>query len=586
MKPRIAVWLAGWLWSALMTVGGIVGAAEAAPVENRLPPLPGLEAPKPLAIAVPSFLKTNGVAELPPLGPEQVVVVAVKDDADSVAVAKYYMEKRGVPATQLLLVDLPGNDGDAIPRPKFNERVVKPLRELLSGSAWGKQVRCIVSAYRMPIYVIGEKITLDPGSTDPETILGNLSAVEQHNNTTAAAVDSELALLFADQTDRDRCGWTANPAYLAYDVADLRTLGVYITGRIDGPTPEIAKGLVDQALAAEAAGLTGKAYFDARKPAFNAMPLGYDLGERWMRFSSLHARNAGFDTVLDEKDTLFDEKACLDCALYYGWYALTDFKDAFGGKPATGALMMHLASGEGQIRFQSKKTPDSPLNGGPWCLGFLRIGAAGTCGPVQEPYLKAFPSDDYFAALFRGRPAGEAYQLSLANASWMMHYIGDPLYRPFAKNPKTDFVYLRGQLRDGETGSKALVFYTGNNNDIELAVGRPWNTFKPPFQVRVVEKSAELEVKLETAVCEPEAEGRGLRIKNIGFTISNDTEFPAGKGRNENFKFKFMELDIGLTDGSGAEKILPVTIIARPNPRSKPKPPAELPKAPPPEAAK
>ncbi|MGH7144365.1 MAG: TIGR03790 family protein [Planctomycetota bacterium] len=550
-------------------------AVPAIPAENALPPLPGADQPKPLTEAVPPFVLLAQNADrtpkpVPPLGPDQTVVVAVKDDADSEDVAKYYMQKRGIPADHLLLVDLPGNDGDAIPRGKFTERVVLPLRKLLTDQPWGHGVRCIVTAYHMPIYVIGDPPELDPGATDPVTVLENEAAVTQHNNTTAAAVDSELSLLFADPTDRERCGWTDNPAYRAWNTADLRTLGVFVTGRIDGPTPAIAKGLVDKALAAEASGLQGKAYFDARKPAFNAGPLGYNEGERRMRFSSLLARNAGFDTTLDETDKLFAAGACPDCALYYGWYALTNFQDAFNAKPAVGALMIHLASGEGQIRFSKEKPPDSPIDGGPWCLGFLRIGATGTCGPVQEPYLTAFPTEAFFEALFRGRTAGEAYQLSLQHTSWMMHYIGDPLYRPFLHRPCSDFVYLRGQLRDGRAGAHALVYFTGNHESLELAVGRPWGRFGGPYKLRVIEKSPELDVDLADAQCTPEADGAGLRIAPVKFSIAKDLAFPSHKGDDAGFLFKFLELDIGLTDRSGAEKILPVQILARPNPRFKP----------------
>ncbi|HTL52776.1 MAG TPA: TIGR03790 family protein [Planctomycetota bacterium] len=585
MKYRSCLALLALLLAAAGSSAQAAEPAEpAVPVENRLPPLKGAVVHKPLEGAVPPFLKAAVPAgPAAPLGPQHVVVIAVKGDADSESVAKYYMDQRGIPASHLLLVDLPGNDGDAIPRGKFTDRVVKPLRELLTQNDWGHGVRCLVSAYRMPIYVIGEKVLLDPQETDLETVLHNTAEVEQHNNTTAAAVDSELSILFADQTDRDRCGWTDSPAYQAWDVDDFRTLGVFVTGRIDGPTPEIAKGLVDKALAAEKTGLTGKAYFDARKKAFDAVPLGYDLGERWMRLSSLHARNAGFDTTLDETDKLFAENTCPDCALYYGWYALTDFHDAFQSKPVTGALMIHLASGEGQIRWSKEKTPESPVNGGPWCLGFLRIGATGTCGPVQEPFLTAFPSDNYFEALFRGRTVGEAYALSIRHTSWMMHLIGDPLYRPFLHKPCNDYVYVRGQLRDGELGTRGIVYYTGNHNAVDLSVGRPWGAFKEPYKLRVIEKNAELDVDLKDAVCEPEADGHGLRIKDIKFVIADDTEFPTNK--NSDFKFRFLEIDVGLTDASGAEKILPVTLLARPNPRGK-KPaavePPPPPKAPPP----
>ncbi|MBY0514525.1 MAG: hypothetical protein K2P78_11515 [Gemmataceae bacterium] len=47
-----------------------------------------------------------------------------------------------------------------------------------------------------------------------------------------------------------------------------------MTARLDGPTPEIANHLVDDAIAVEAVGLKGKAVVDARRIRFD--PRGGD----------------------------------------------------------------------------------------------------------------------------------------------------------------------------------------------------------------------------------------------------------------------------------------------------------------------
>jgi hypothetical protein len=58
-------------------------------------------------------------------------------------------------------------------------------------------------------------------------------------------------------------------------------------------------------------------------------------------------------------------------------------------------------------------------------------------GPVEEPYLTAFPlPTDFFGLLLTGRYSlVECYYLTTPKVSWMMTLIGDPLYRPFARNP-------------------------------------------------------------------------------------------------------------------------------------------------------
>ena len=64
----------------------------------------------------------------------------------------------------------------------------------------------------------------------------------------------------------------------------------------------------------------------------------------------------------------------------------------------------------------------------------LEKGAAATIGPVGEPYVDAFPPPElFFSFLTAGRNLVESYFFSLPHLSWKMVLIGDPLYRPFAR---------------------------------------------------------------------------------------------------------------------------------------------------------
>jgi uncharacterized protein (TIGR03790 family) len=60
---------------------------------------------------------------------------------------------------------------------------------------------------------------------------------------------------------------------------------------------------------------------------------------------------------------------------------------------------------------------------------------AATLGPVDEPFLSAFPPPDlFFSLLVNGNwTLAECYALSQPFWSWKMVLIGDPLYRPFQK---------------------------------------------------------------------------------------------------------------------------------------------------------
>jgi uncharacterized protein (TIGR03790 family) len=99
---------------------------------------------------------------------------------------------------------------------------------------------------------------------------------------------------------------------------------------------------------------------------------------------------------------------------------------AFTWKP--GAVAYHIASSE----CTTLKQKGSRV----WCKRMLEEGAAAVVGPVDEPYVEAFPVPElFFHLLVDGYyTLAECYSLSTPWLSWRMVLIGDPLYRPFAKS--------------------------------------------------------------------------------------------------------------------------------------------------------
>jgi uncharacterized protein (TIGR03790 family) len=213
--------------------------------------------------------------------------------------------------------------------------------------------------------------------------------------------------------------WQPNELKESKNWAGAKTLMV---SRLDGPDEMIVLGLIDKALAAEPAGLKGVAYFDCRyaKPdaasAFGKYDLSIHAAAEWVR------RKTTMKVVEDNKPELFAPGSCPDAALYCGWYSLRKYVDAFDFAP--GAVGFHIASFEA-----------SDLRGATsleWCPAMLRDGITATLGPVDEPYLSAFPlPEEFFAELIAGRCLAEAYFRTNPFNSWQMLLIGDPLYRPF-----------------------------------------------------------------------------------------------------------------------------------------------------------
>jgi uncharacterized protein (TIGR03790 family) len=148
---------------------------------------------------------------------------------------------------------------------------------------------------------------------------------------------------------------------------------------------------------------------------------------RLERLAELMKQRSTMKVVLDRKPGLFPQGSCPKAALYCGWYSLAKYVASCTWEP--GALACHVASSEAT----TLRKAGSQI----WCKRLLDEGVAATLGPVAEPYLSAFPlPDDFFPLLTTGKLSLlEVYFRTVPHLSWQMLLIGDPLYKPFKKNP-------------------------------------------------------------------------------------------------------------------------------------------------------
>jgi uncharacterized protein (TIGR03790 family) len=106
-----------------------------------------------------------------------------------------------------------------------------------------------------------------------------------------AAVDHELSWLGRDPQRVTLAGPIENPVFGTQKAMEIKPEnGVMIVGRLDGPSAEIAKGLVDKAMQAEEEGLWGRAYFDARGLKTGS----YLQGDTWIRNAAQLAARGRF----------------------------------------------------------------------------------------------------------------------------------------------------------------------------------------------------------------------------------------------------------------------------------------------------
>jgi uncharacterized protein (TIGR03790 family) len=203
---------------------------------------------------------------------------------------------------------------------------------------------------------------------------------------------------------------------------DFTTLMV---SRLDGPGENIAVRLINNAVIAERAGLTGIAYIDARGFPSDKIPYSFGYFDQSLRdLATAIKLRSNMPVNLENTQKLFDPNTCPHAAIYCGWYSLKKYIDAFDFIP--GAIGYHISS------FEAADLRDP--NSTQWCPAMLKDGVAATLGAVAEPYLHSFPEPEkFFAELLKGRCLAEAYYHTNPFNSWQLILIGDPLYTPFKK---------------------------------------------------------------------------------------------------------------------------------------------------------
>jgi uncharacterized protein (TIGR03790 family) len=383
-----------------------------------------------LAWLLPSLAQAGG---------EEVIVIYNSRVPESKAVAEYYAKARQVPRKQIFGFGLTTNE--IMTRADFTDILQKPLAARLedaglwrfseqairgnNGRVERTEFRVTQSKIRYAVLCWGMPLKI--AETSPlEEIAAKLMNEPLRRN--EAAVDSELAWLPLIKQSVPLTGPLQSPLYGCTNRSLLDcSNGLLMVTRLDGPTPEIAKGIVDKSIAAETTGLWGRAYLDARGLGTND---NYYLGDEWMLASAALCRIFGFETELDTKpETLPAGFPMSHIAIYAGWYA----GDVCGPFLAPkmefmpGAFAYHLHS------FSAATLRSAEKN---WCGPLLARGATCTMGCVNEPYLQFTPNiAQFLLALGNGFTFGEAAWAAQNSLSWQTTVIGDPLYQPFKQSP-------------------------------------------------------------------------------------------------------------------------------------------------------
>lgn len=502
-----------------------------------------------------------GVCRLAAANPgDEVIVIYNSRMPESKAVADYYAQKRRVPTNQVFGFDLPTTED--ISRRQFRDSLYRPLAKALEknklwhiGSVFIGETngmpsriewRPLESRIRYAAVCYGVPLRITEDDTASEAGADKLRPELKRN---AAAVDADLALLPLVEYGYPLYGLLPNTLYATTNAALLNpTNGLLLVTRLDGPTPQVARELVDKAIEAETNGLWGRAYLDVR----GIKDVGLNLGDDWIKTAAETARFMGFEVMEDTNSATFSASFPMShIALYAGWYD----NDASGPfrlpqvEFMPGAFAYHLHS------YSAATLRSTNAN---WAGPLLAKGVTCTMGCVAEPQLGGTPDVGTFLGRFLvyGFTLGEAAYACQNSLSWQTTVIGDPLYRPFGRPPQelhqelerrgspliewahlkvvdlnlykhTPLAAMAGYLEDIPITKQSAVL-TEKLGDLYAALGKPASTLRAYRQALKLNPSPQQRIRIRLALGQKleEQERPDEAVENYQSLLSESPDYP------------------------------------------------------------
>jgi uncharacterized protein (TIGR03790 family) len=329
------------------------------------------------------------------LEPADVAVLVNDEDPQSVAVAAYYQQKRGIPDANMVHLSFPVTGSDNIAEGDF-----APVEDAVKS--------------KTPASAQAYAVTW----TTP-------SRVDCMSLTTALAFggfDPKFC-----NTSGQVCGTTAaSPYFDSASVAPQSDLGLRPAMILAGADADGAKALIDRGVAADDTYPTGDGWLvrttdqarSVRYAQFIQTAMDFDH-EGGLKFTYVdNSSGSGSDFIESQANVLF---------YFTGLVSVPKIET---NTYLPGAVADHLTSFGGQI----------PTSGQMSILEWLKVGVTASYGTLREPcnYTQKFPDTTVMVPhYFRGETVLEAYWKSV---QWPGEglFVGEPLARPWG-HTKVDF---------------------------------------------------------------------------------------------------------------------------------------------------
>lgn len=365
-------------------------------------------------------------------GPDTVVVIANANVPESVALAERYAAARGVPTSQVCLLDVA--DVEDIDLAEYEATLLEPLRACLDRTSGVRArieaallVRGVPLRVRIPVATGNQVVSLAAalGLWDSNELgvplLGRPPGMDAMCGASAcyAATWRNAYRGFPFES-----GWSA-------DVGGVEWRPILVT-MLHGRSYADAERLLESALTAEAmASPTSEFLFmEGADPARGVLDTNYDGVITSLEALGMTATRVPFDTALTGR-TL--------ASFMTGTASLGDTIELNTYLP--GSIVDNLTS-VGAVPQNFRETGESQVSIARW----VAMGVAGVHGTVAEPLNNCFPHRRLVVAYAEGATLAEAYHMNMPYTYWRNLVLGDPMAAPHATRP---LVELSGVM-DGE----------------------------------------------------------------------------------------------------------------------------------------
>jgi uncharacterized protein (TIGR03790 family) len=333
--------------------------------------------------------------------PSEIAVLINDNDPQSVEVANYYQEKRGIPSQNMIHLNFDQNK--IYPGLPLNNYGIDPADfaalKAQADAAAGPNIQAFVLTW-----------------TKPYSIAAFNYYTANYSITSAFTFGID-----ADYLAANSCGnMPINPYYDSASTRPYSDYKIRPTMMLAGTSAANVKVMIDKAVMADRTLPRGNGWFVNTADAARSGPRSSDFRatvQAWNRPEALsmhyydHATNGGINEVTNTKDILFYETG------------LARANGITSNTYLPGAVADHLTS-SGGVLFGTDQMS---------VLRWLEAGLSASYGTVTEPcaYSAKFPQASVLVKnYFLGNTVNEAYLKSVQSPAQGV-FVGDPLTRPF-----------------------------------------------------------------------------------------------------------------------------------------------------------